>query len=140
MRTLGEKSFKRRDTVHGNQEESRQEKETLSGQMLVQEFPKASPEKHLLRGFPIPGCCGTSPQRSARHRRAASKPLQPCRRWTSSGARSWVCLWRPRPRSLASFRRQPVSLPGLSAPIPRRKPRNERRPTENRVFSTAHAK
>jgi hypothetical protein len=45
------KSFKRRKTLHGNQEESRQEKETLSGPMLVQKFPKASQEKHLLRGF-----------------------------------------------------------------------------------------
>jgi len=39
------------ETLHGNQEESRQEKETLSGRMLVQKFPKASQEKHLLRGF-----------------------------------------------------------------------------------------
>jgi len=30
-------------------------KETLSGRMLVQKFPKASQEKHLLRGFSICG-------------------------------------------------------------------------------------
>jgi DNA-binding transcriptional MerR regulator len=42
------------ETLHGNQEESRQEKETLSGRMLVPEIPpKASPEKHLLRGFSL---------------------------------------------------------------------------------------
>jgi hypothetical protein len=34
------KSFKRRKKLHGNQEESRQEKETLSGRMLVQKFRK----------------------------------------------------------------------------------------------------
>jgi len=43
------------ETLHGNQEESRQEKETLSGQTLVQKFPKASREKHLLRGFSFVG-------------------------------------------------------------------------------------
>jgi hypothetical protein len=57
---LGEKSFKRRKTLHGNQEESRQEKETLSGRMLVQKFPKASQEKHLLRGFSFCGKGGVS--------------------------------------------------------------------------------
>jgi hypothetical protein len=48
---LGEQIVQTEEILHGNQEESRQEKETLSGQMLVQEFPKASQEKHLLRGF-----------------------------------------------------------------------------------------
>jgi hypothetical protein len=50
---LGEQIVQTEETLHGNQEESRQEKETLSGQMLVQKFPKASQEKHLLRGFSI---------------------------------------------------------------------------------------
>jgi hypothetical protein len=48
---LGEQIVQTEETLHGNQEESRQEKETLSGRMLVQKFPKASQEKHLLRGF-----------------------------------------------------------------------------------------
>jgi hypothetical protein len=50
---LGEQIVQTEETLHGNQEESRQEKETLSGPMLVQKFPKASQEKHLLRGFSI---------------------------------------------------------------------------------------
>jgi hypothetical protein len=50
---LGEQIVQTEDTLHGNQEESRQEKETLSGPMLVQEIPQASREKHLLRGFSI---------------------------------------------------------------------------------------
>jgi hypothetical protein len=33
------KSFERRKTLNGNQEESRQEKETLSERMLVTEVP-----------------------------------------------------------------------------------------------------
>jgi hypothetical protein len=65
------KSFKRRKTLHGNQEESRQEKETLSGQMLVQKFPKASPEKHLLRGFSIGRCCGALATQSSPNRQNA---------------------------------------------------------------------
>jgi hypothetical protein len=48
---LGEQIVQTEETLHGNQEESRQEKETLSGRMLVQEIPQASQEKHLLRGF-----------------------------------------------------------------------------------------
>jgi hypothetical protein len=52
---LGEQIVQTEETLHGNQEESRQEKETLSGRMLVQKFPKASQEKHLLRGFSICG-------------------------------------------------------------------------------------
>jgi hypothetical protein len=48
---LGEQIVQTEETLHGNQEESRQEKETLSGRMLVQKSPKASPEKHLSRGF-----------------------------------------------------------------------------------------
>ena len=35
--------------------------------------------------------------------RAASRPLPPCRRSMSCVARSWACLWRPRPRSPASL-------------------------------------
>jgi hypothetical protein len=50
---LGEQIVQTEETLHGNQEESRQEKETLSGPMLVQKFPKASQEKHLLRGFSV---------------------------------------------------------------------------------------
>jgi DNA-binding transcriptional MerR regulator len=42
---LGEKSFKRRDTVHGNEEESRQEKETLSEQDARPELPQRPPER-----------------------------------------------------------------------------------------------
>src|SRR5208337_3004776 len=52
-RTLGEQIVQTEETLHGNQEESRQEKETLSGRMLVQNSPRASQEKHLLRGFSI---------------------------------------------------------------------------------------
>jgi hypothetical protein len=48
---LGEQIVQTEETLHGNQEESRQEKETLSGPMLVENSPKASPEEHLLRGF-----------------------------------------------------------------------------------------
>jgi len=48
---LGEQIVQTEETLHGNQEESRQEKETLSGRMHVQKFPKAFQEKHLLRGF-----------------------------------------------------------------------------------------
>jgi hypothetical protein len=54
-RTLGEQIVQTEETLHGNQEESRQEKETLSGRMLVQNSPKASQEKHLLRGFSFVG-------------------------------------------------------------------------------------
>jgi hypothetical protein len=53
---LGEQIVQTEETLHGNQEESRQEKETLSEPMLVQKFLKASQEKHLLRGFSICGC------------------------------------------------------------------------------------
>ena len=53
---------------------------------------------------------------------AASKPSQPCRRSMNCGARSWACLWRPRPRSPGSFKLPPVSLPVSSGPIPRRTP------------------
>jgi hypothetical protein len=52
---LGEQIVQTEETLHGNQEESRQEKETLSGPMLVENSPKASPEKHLLRGFSMVG-------------------------------------------------------------------------------------
>jgi hypothetical protein len=48
---LGEQIVQTEETLHGNQKESRQEKETLRGPMLVENSPKASPEKHLLRGF-----------------------------------------------------------------------------------------
>jgi len=41
------KSFKRRETVHGNEEESRQEEETLSERDARSEFPRVSGEKHL---------------------------------------------------------------------------------------------
>ena len=51
LTTLGEKSFERRQTLNGNQEESRQEKETLASGCSFQKFPEASREKHLLRGF-----------------------------------------------------------------------------------------
>jgi hypothetical protein len=61
---LGEQIVQTEETLHGNQEESRQEKETLSGRMLVQKFPKASQEKHLPRGFSIGGC-GRASKRSA---------------------------------------------------------------------------
>jgi hypothetical protein len=37
-RTLGEQIVQTEEKLHGNQEESRQEKETLSGRMLVQKF------------------------------------------------------------------------------------------------------
>jgi len=50
---LGEQIVQTEETLHGNQEESRQKKETLSGRMFVQKFPKASQEKHLLRGFSV---------------------------------------------------------------------------------------
>jgi hypothetical protein len=50
--TLGEQIVQTEETLHGNQEESRQEKETLSGTDARSETsPKASPEKHLLGGF-----------------------------------------------------------------------------------------
>jgi hypothetical protein len=48
---LGEQIVRTEETLHGNQEESRQKKETLSRPMLVKKFPKASQEKHLSRGF-----------------------------------------------------------------------------------------
>jgi hypothetical protein len=38
---LGEQIVQTEETLHGNQEESRQEKETLSGQMLVSEIPQS---------------------------------------------------------------------------------------------------
>src|SRR5208337_853562 len=66
------KSFKRRKTLHGNQEESRQEKETLSGQTLVQKLPKASPEKHLLRGFSFPS------ELDVRDATESGAPKRPC--------------------------------------------------------------
>jgi hypothetical protein len=50
---LGEQIVQTEEILHGNQEESRQEKETLSGRMLVHQFPQASQEKHLLRGFSV---------------------------------------------------------------------------------------
>ena len=53
LRTLGEQIVRTEETLHGNQEESRQKKETLSGPMLVKKFPKASQEKHLSRGFSV---------------------------------------------------------------------------------------
>jgi hypothetical protein len=37
--------------LHGNQEESRQEKETLSGRCSSENSAKASCEKHLAGGF-----------------------------------------------------------------------------------------
>lgn len=52
-RTLGEQIVRTEEILHGNQEESRQKKETLSGPMLVKKFPKASQEKHLSRGFSV---------------------------------------------------------------------------------------
>jgi hypothetical protein len=52
---LGEQIVQTEETLHGNQEESRQKKETLSGSMLVKKFPKAFQEKHLLRGFSVAG-------------------------------------------------------------------------------------
>jgi hypothetical protein len=52
---LGEQIVQTEETLHGNQEESRQKKETLSGPMLVKKFPKAFQEKHLLRGFSVAG-------------------------------------------------------------------------------------
>jgi hypothetical protein len=50
---LGEQIVQTEETLHGNQEESRQEKETLSGsRMLVQKFPKGlSGEAPLERLF-----------------------------------------------------------------------------------------
>jgi hypothetical protein len=50
---LGEQIVQTEEILHGNQEESRQEKETLSAPMLVKKLPRASQEKHLLRGFSI---------------------------------------------------------------------------------------
>jgi hypothetical protein len=50
---LGEQIVRTEETLHGNQEESRQKKETLSRPMLVKKFPKASQEKHLSRGFSV---------------------------------------------------------------------------------------
>jgi len=44
-----ENKSQRRETFHGNEKESRQEKETLSERML-EELPKASREKHLSGG------------------------------------------------------------------------------------------
>jgi len=40
LSTLGEQIVQTEEKLHGNQEESRQEKETLSGRMLVQKFRK----------------------------------------------------------------------------------------------------
>jgi hypothetical protein len=37
---LGEQIVQTEETLHGNQEESRQKKETLSGPMLVNKFPE----------------------------------------------------------------------------------------------------
>ena len=53
VKNLGRTNRSTEEILHGNQEESRQEKETLSGRMLVQKFPKASREKHLQRGFSV---------------------------------------------------------------------------------------
>jgi hypothetical protein len=52
---LGEQIVQTEETLHGNQEESRQEKETLSGRDARSEIPQASQEKHLLRGFSFCG-------------------------------------------------------------------------------------
>jgi len=49
---LGEQIVQTEETLHGNQEESRQEKETLSGRMLVKEIPQSlSGEAPLERLF-----------------------------------------------------------------------------------------
>jgi hypothetical protein len=40
---LGEQFVQTEETLHGNQEESRQEKETLSGPMLIAEIPQSLP-------------------------------------------------------------------------------------------------
>jgi hypothetical protein len=50
---LGEQIVQTEETLHGNQEESRQEKETLGQRTLVKISPQASPEKHLWRGFSV---------------------------------------------------------------------------------------
>jgi hypothetical protein len=51
---LGEQIVQTEETLHGNQEESRQEKETLSGRMLVIEIPQSlSGEAPLERLFPL---------------------------------------------------------------------------------------
>jgi hypothetical protein len=48
------KIVQRRETLHGNEEESRQEKETLSERMLVSELSQWPPERSTSRGaFPF---------------------------------------------------------------------------------------
>jgi hypothetical protein len=50
--TLGEQIVRTEETLHGNQEESRQKKETLIGPMLVKTFPQSlSREAPLERLF-----------------------------------------------------------------------------------------
>jgi hypothetical protein len=63
-----EKNFSTEETLNGNQEESRQEKETLSERMLVQKFPEGlsreAPLERLFRfglsdsGLSLPAGCG----------------------------------------------------------------------------------
>jgi hypothetical protein len=57
---LGEQIVQTEETLHGNQEESRQEKETLGQRTLVKISPQASPEKHLLRGFSFAVKCSAA--------------------------------------------------------------------------------
>jgi hypothetical protein len=50
---LGEQIVQTEETLHGNQEESRQEKETLSGRMLVNKFPKPLRRSTSWGAFPL---------------------------------------------------------------------------------------
>ena len=75
-RTLGEQIVQTEETLHGNQEESRQEKETLSGQMLVSEIPQSlSREAPLERLFQLqktPVETGLAPSQARATEHAAS--------------------------------------------------------------------
>lgn len=73
-RDLGRKNRSTEEILHGNEKESRQEKETLSERMLVQKFPKASREKHLSGGFSVAG----SGLLSRLHEKQLSGAGQPC--------------------------------------------------------------
>jgi hypothetical protein len=57
---LGEQIVQTEETLHGNQEESRQEKETLSGRMLVQKFPKPLRRSTSWEAFPSAPATRTS--------------------------------------------------------------------------------
>ena len=55
VENLGRTNRSTEEILHGNQEESRQEKETLNADDACPEIPRASREKHLSGGFSVGG-------------------------------------------------------------------------------------